>query len=225
MKLYSTDNSPFAARVRLAAAWKGIALHEALPPDGPGSAAFRAITPTGKVPALEVHGQVIAESEVIVEYLEDEFPTPSLRPDSHLDRARARLLARLADLYLAEPLRELFEHAKAGADGEAVRTTATRVRRALALLDHAVGDQGYAVGDRPSTADCALVPLLFFLVRCAGVLERADGLGLWHEIPRLASYWSAVQQDAVVRRVLEDMDAVQQRRAIERAVHGRNAII
>src|SRR5690606_8357248 len=136
----------------------------------------RRLSPLGMVPALELpDGSVLPESEVIVEYLEDTHPEPSLRPVGSADRARARLLARIADLYLAVPLRALFEDAKnQDADAHSFGRTIPPVKQALTLFDHYLGDDGYAVGASLTTADCALVPLLFFVERCAPLFMRFD---------------------------------------------------
>lgn len=102
MKLYSLPLSPFASRVRLALYRKG--LHEVeivAPPDGGTKGdAFLAINPMGQVPTLEFDdGFALPESATILEYLEDAFPEPSLRPADKRDLARARLFLRLPDLY------------------------------------------------------------------------------------------------------------------------------
>ena len=50
---------------------------------------FKAINPRGQVPALDHDGQIITESTVICEYLEDAFPdAPKLRPDRPLRHRR-----------------------------------------------------------------------------------------------------------------------------------------
>ena len=170
MRLYDLDHSPFAARVRMALYAKGLTAAVAPPPGGARSAAYRAINPLGLVPALMLDdGTVIPESEIIVEYLEDRFPDPPLRPAAPEERARARLLARFADEYLAPPLKDLFEAAKAGAGAQAAPRAA--VERALGHIARALGGgthaAAYAVGSRLTTADCALVPLLFFAARAA----------------------------------------------------------
>ena len=54
------------------------------------SAAFRASSPTARVPALDHDGFVLSESSAIVEYLDDAFPGPKLFPADVKDRARAR---------------------------------------------------------------------------------------------------------------------------------------
>lgn len=100
MKLYSVPLSPFAARVRLAIYRKGLDIEIVPPPaEGLKSAAYLAINPLGQIPALALDlGTVLGESAVILEYLEDAFPTPSLRPDSIEDLARARLFLRIPDI-------------------------------------------------------------------------------------------------------------------------------
>ena len=100
MKLFSAPLSPFAARVRLAIYRKNLHI-EIVPPPAAGlnSDEFRAINPLGQIPALMLDsGNVIGESAAIIEYLEDAFPMPSLRPDNIEDLARARLFLRIPDI-------------------------------------------------------------------------------------------------------------------------------
>jgi glutathione S-transferase len=79
MRLYDLDQSPFAARVRMALYAKGLTASLTPPPGGARSAAYRAINPLALVPALVLDdGTVIPESEIIIEYLEDRFPAPPL---------------------------------------------------------------------------------------------------------------------------------------------------
>ncbi len=226
MKLYSTDHSPFTARVRMAAYAKGIPLACVVPPDGPGSKAFRQISPLGMVPALELpDGSTLPESEVIVEYLEDTHPEPALRPSGAADCARARLLARIADLQLAEPLRELFEETRnPGFESGSLARTIPRIRNALGLIDHYLDEGGYAVGTRLSTADCALVPLLFFVARCEPLFKHFDRSSPFGDLERLERYWCAIARDPCARRILDELEESQRRRALERARDGANRI-
>jgi glutathione S-transferase len=219
MKLYDLDHSPFAARVRMAIYAKGLAIELVPPPGGVRSAEYRAINPQGLVPALALDdGTVLPESEVIVEYLEDRFPEPPLRPDGAEARARARLLARIADQHLADPLKQLFEIAKGRAPAAGAAACAAAVGSALALIAGSLGGGShaapYAVGGRLTTADCALVPLLFFVARAASLFR---GAAPFAPHPRLASYWASVADDPVAARVLGELDAAQRRRAAARA--------
>lgn len=49
------------------------------------------INPTGMVPTLVHKGQIVYDSNVINEYLNDCFPEPPLVPENPLDRARMRM--------------------------------------------------------------------------------------------------------------------------------------
>lgn len=221
MRLYDLDHSPFAARVRMALYAKGLTAAVAPPPGGARSAAYRAINPLGLVPALMLDdGTVIPESEIIVEYLEDRFPDPPLRPAAPEERARARLLARFADEYLAPPLKDLFEAAKAGAGAQAAPRAA--VERALGHIARTLGGgthaAAYAVGSRLTTADCALVPLLFFAARAARMHAALFAGGdPFAPHPRLAAYWQSIARDPVAARVIAELEAAQIRRAAARA--------
>ncbi|HMT43631.1 MAG TPA: glutathione S-transferase family protein [Chakrabartia sp.] len=61
---------------------------------------FKAINPRGQVPALDHDGQIVTESTVICEYLEDAFPEyPSLRPTDPFLRAEMRVWTKWVDEY------------------------------------------------------------------------------------------------------------------------------
>jgi glutathione S-transferase len=59
--------------------------------------AFLKINPKGLVPALSDGGQIVTESNIICEYLEDRYPDTALLPDDAMSRARARLWTKKLD--------------------------------------------------------------------------------------------------------------------------------
>ena len=76
MKLYSGDLSPFSARVRMQIYAKGITdIAIELPPHF-GMPKFRETSPIGRIPVLDIDGDLIPESDVIAEYLEEIYPEP-----------------------------------------------------------------------------------------------------------------------------------------------------
>ena len=97
--LHGSGGSPYVTRVLMQAAAKNLEMD--LRPANPADPAFRRMNPIGKMPVLEHDGFVLPESQVICEYLEEVFPTPSLLGGSAQDRARVRLIARTVDLYCA----------------------------------------------------------------------------------------------------------------------------
>jgi len=88
------------------------------------------------------------------------------------------------------------------------------VTAALGLIDHHLGGGAHAVGDTLSTADCALVPLLFFVARSAPLFPGASPFAPY---AKLAAYWQGIARDPVAARVIGEMEAAQARRAAARA--------
>ena len=101
IELWHATHSTCSQKVRLCLAEKGLAWtshfidlrrFQHLEP------AFLALNPAAVVPVLRHEGQVIRESMVINEYLDDAYPAPPLRSRSPLERARMREWT----LYIAE---------------------------------------------------------------------------------------------------------------------------
>jgi glutathione S-transferase len=207
LRLYSFELSPYAARCRLAIYRKGLDVEIAEPPEG-GTAgeAYRAINPIGKVPALVLDdGTVIPESSVIVEYLEDRFPTPALLPRAPEARARARLIARMVEIYLLPALHPLFEQFFAEQrDPARVEAGVTGSRKALDQLEHFTAADGWAAGPDFSLADCALMQVMFAVTGVLAAFGQREPLG---GQPRLDGYWRRIQDDPTVARVTAEMKA------------------
>ena len=110
MIFFATALSNYSAKVRIALCVKGVAFQELAPPGGYRSASYREIAPMGTIPALQIDDQLISESEVILEYLEDRYPDPPMRPQDPLECAQFRFRSRFHDLYFEPLVRRLFSH-------------------------------------------------------------------------------------------------------------------
>lgn len=71
---------------------------------------FVAINPNGQVPVLVHNGNVITESTVINEYLDDVFPEIPLRPANPVWRARMRIWNKFVDEYFCPALSMIGWH-------------------------------------------------------------------------------------------------------------------
>lgn len=100
LHLYHSVESTCAQKVRIVLAEKNLAWNETrlnlrkgeqFEPD------YLKLNPKAVVPTLVHDGQVIRESSIINEYLDDSFPDPALRPTNNYDRARMRLLIKTVD--------------------------------------------------------------------------------------------------------------------------------
>jgi len=102
LTLYHYDRSTAAQRVRLLLEEKGLPWNSVIVDTARGDVEqlpedFHRLNPKGLVPVVVKDGAAVAESLVILEYLEDAFPEPSFRPPSPEARARMRLWMRKID--------------------------------------------------------------------------------------------------------------------------------
>ena len=216
MKLYSGDLSPYSARVRMqiyAKGISGIALER--PPGFPG-AGFAELNPLARIPALDLGGDVIPESDVIAEYLEEIYPEPSLLGSNPRETALVRTVARIGDIYLMNNIFMCLPQARRSSRNEGIRDLLTgQVVRGMKALEHYIGDRGFAVGDRLSLADCALTPALFLV---DNVFETFDVENPIPSCPKTASYWAAIQTNEHAARTLVELHrGLEERRAMTRA--------
>lgn len=203
MKLYNANLSPYASRARLAVYATGLPVEILSPPGALGSDAYKAINPLGKVPALVLDdGTVLPESDVIVQYL-DEKSGGKLTPATAEDRARARLIGRLADLYVAPGLGTIFRQFSASPrDPAKIAEGVSDAKKGVGFLEHYVAPGPYAVGGRMSIADCMVVPTLFFV---AAVLPLTGLKEPFADTPKVGAYWAAVTKDPAVAKVVAEL--------------------
>ena len=148
-------------------------------------------------------GASIPESETIVEYLEDAFPDPALMPKGAEARAKVRLIGRVTEIYVSNPLLSLFGQMNpATRDAAVVQRQTAAVQTGLSYLETFIGDGPYAYGDRFTLADCQVTPTLFFVEAFAGLFGWPDMLA---DHPRVRAYLANARQDPVLGKVLEEM--------------------
>ena len=212
MRLYQTYLSPFPTRVRLVLYAKGLDIPFVEPPgihDGSGKGDYLRINPLGRVPTLELDdGRTLPESEVICEYLEDAYPTPTLRPADPWARAQVRLISRLCDFYLVMAMVPLFTASgmpRRSWDKTKIDAALAEVKKSLDYIEHYIGTSGYAVGTSLSQADGALAPQLMLAFEWAPKLF--DRPSPQSELPKLSAYWTAIRKDPIARRVIDETRA------------------
>jgi glutathione S-transferase len=201
MKLYTVPLSNFGNKSVIAMYEKGLPV-EMTPPPGEGtkSVEYRAINPLGKIPCLEIDGTVVAESEVINEFLEDNFPSPPLLPKDAAARARVRFFTRLHDLYLDPPLRFLFGQVdpKTRSPKE-IKAKLEEVQATLDLLESRIGTP-WAAGEAFTLADCALPPTIWYVEKMLPMFGIREPFA---ERPKIHSWFRRAEERPSVKRALE----------------------
>jgi glutathione S-transferase len=222
MKLYTSPLSPYSARVRGSLYYKGLEA-EMIKPSAIGgmkSPAFRAVTPIGKIPVLVLDdGFTVIESDSIVEYLEDVFPAPSLRPTNPAERARARMLSRIVELYVMKVVDELIpmmpislHQAPVPRDEKRIDAGMPQLATALDNLEHFLSKDGpYAAGAELSTADITVACFIPFVHAVELYLQQK---GLVDNRPVLAGLVERFPKTSVLQRIFAEVSqAVKDRRA------------
>jgi glutathione S-transferase len=192
MKLYGAIASPYVTRVLLFAKLKGVELPiEGVPGGSTRGPEYLKLNPIGKMPALDVSGQIIPESSVICDYLEDAYPKKSGIGGDAGQKARSRLIARVVDLYLATAVGTFFRQLNpATRDQAAVDAGAVELKKAFGYLEHFMGAGPFVVGGEPTLGDCALYPYTILIKKLVfgnfpTVEDPTTGNG------RFAKWWNA----------------------------------
>jgi glutathione S-transferase len=181
--LYSAARCPFAARARITLAEKELE-YEVVEIDLDDRPAWiYDKNPLGRVPVLEEDAFVLPESLVIMEYLEERYPDPPLRPADPGGRALARLRVtqdfdRLSGAY--------YGVRRGDADAR------EKLEAELESLDGLLEALPYLTGSEYGLADIAFLP---WLIRAREMLRvdlepygaLVDWLGRCAERPAVAA--------------------------------------
>ncbi|PWF41751.1 glutathione S-transferase family protein [Massilia glaciei] len=172
MKLYSSTFAPNPRRVTMFIAEKGIEGIETvmidLGADEHRGAAFLAVNPLGRVPALELdEGRVLCETRAICSYLEGLHPAPNLMGEGFDEHAFIEMADRRVEMHLFAGIANAVRHCHPGLASlekpqfpEFGASQGEKMRDAARWLDGELSRHAYVAGERFTVADitafCAL---------------------------------------------------------------------
>ncbi|PPD16093.1 MAG: glutathione S-transferase [Methylobacterium sp.] len=143
---------------------------------------FKAISPLGKVPLLKVGEEILFESAVIAEYLE-ETHGPALHPADPLAKARHRAWIEFASSILAD-----IWTVETTKDRPAFDARIALLKEKFARVEAQLGEGPFFAGANFSLVDAAFAPAF----RYFETFDRIRDLGVFAGLPKVQAWRKAL---------------------------------
>lgn len=165
IRLYQMIESPYCHRVRIVLAEKQLDYQSVivdLSKKENKTEQFLRLNPLSKVPVLADEDLILAESLIINEYLNEEYPFPELMPEDPQQKAQARLWASQVDNMVTASFGNLAQIFWAKNRGEGVDETKReasikKIHQFLEIAEKNLRNRDYLVGTY-GLADIAFAP-------------------------------------------------------------------
>ena len=193
MIIYGSVVSPFVRKLLGYLGEKGIDFELKGVGIGDPDPGFQAASPLGKMPAMDDHGYLLADSSAIIHYLEAKYPEPALIPADPQARGRVIWWDEFGDTVFAACGGKIFFNRIVaprflGREGDlaaAAEAEAEELPKLLDYLESAIPASGFLVGDRLTLADLAAVSPLMNIRHCGAAADPA-------RYPKIAAWSEAI---------------------------------
>jgi len=155
---------------------------------------FKSLSPLGKVPLLKVDGEVLFESAVISEFL-DEITAGSLHPADPVQRAKHRSWIEYGSSILGAIGR--FYSAENEIDFKSKRQ---QLLGKFEWLEHNIADGPYFAGKKFHLVD-AVYPTVF---RYFDTFEKIADFSIFDQTPKVLLYREALSKRSSVKKAVKD---------------------
>ncbi len=185
--VYEHPLSPYAQKVKIALREKGVPFDLALPGGlGAGGAAgdFVRANPRAEVPVLIDGEAEIFDSTIILEYIEDRWPTPALLPPTPAARARVRMIEEVMDTHfeaITWGLGEIGWFKRATGDlADTLRAAAAQqIQGYFAWLDGKLDPDEWFNGETFGWGDLSVVPYVAGAMSMGNRPAEGSALSAW----------------------------------------------
>jgi glutathione S-transferase len=164
-------------------------------------------SPLGKIPFIEMEQGNLSESQVILEYLEENYPETPLYPANSFERAKCRELIQHLELNIELHARRLYREAFFG--GTVSEETKNEVKgsleKGLKGLARLAKFSPYIAGDTYTAADC-VAWLHFFMVSATSQKIYGTDMVAAH-FPDIAAYMQLIETRPAAQKVATDRAA------------------
>ena len=166
------------------------------------SAEYLAKHPFGKVPTLDVDGELLYETAAITQYLDTVLADGKYSPTEPMRQARMRQIMGIIDGYLYAPaigtivIQSLIVPSQGGnPDEEKVKNAIAPAKTALEAIESLVGCNPYLLGSDLTITDFYLIPIFVYLA------QTSEFATLTAQTPKLLAWWDKASQLPNVKKV------------------------
>ena len=164
-------------------------------------------SPMGKVPFLRTAKGVLSESQVLTEFIEDNWPEPPLYPRDAFERAKCRELIEHLELHVELPARRLYAEAFFGGtvSEETRNEVASLLEKGLKSLARLARFAPFIGGGSFTHADCAAWVHLPLVSQATRKIYGRDFIDEF--LPQAKAYIKLVGERPHAQKVNEDRKA------------------
>ncbi|KAE9989693.1 hypothetical protein EG327_002374 [Venturia inaequalis] len=164
LTLISATPSPYARKIRIALAEKGIPFHLQIEVPWNSTTQTKLHNPLEKLPVLiPDNGPAVYESYFILEWIEHTYPTPPLYPKEKGKELRAKQVQVVADGICDAAVLLFFEKQRSQPSEEWMARQRRKIDGGLEALNAWVGEKRYIIDDEFGLADVAAGAVLGYL--------------------------------------------------------------
>lgn len=197
IKLLGHPLSNFCNKVKIALLYKGIPFEEVKA--GPSQEEeYKQKSPAGLIPALEVDGEFLSESQAILEFLEDAFPnTPKLLPSDPFSAAKIRQAIHIIEERIDRPARRLYTRFVAGTEiPESEKEIALEeLEKGLDAIQRIAVLDPYFMGKNFTMADCTALATFPIVTAHLELLAPQNPISKWDKLKGYLEH--GLKEDAV----------------------------
>jgi len=198
LRCYSMKYCPYAERSRLILVAKGVKhdivnINLTTKPEW-----LFEKNPLGKVPAFELNGEVIFESLVTCDYLDQMYPSPVLYPTNPWRKAQDRILIELFSK-VSSSMYKVYPNLK---DFDAINKAVQDIQSGLHVFEKELGKRGttFLFGEQPGMVDYMIWPWIERLPMLQNLIGNITIISK-DSFPNLINYIGAMMGDKTVKAV------------------------
>ena len=205
LKLHGFAVSNYFNMVRIALETKGIP-YEVVQRFPSQDEDWLSLSHIGKVPCLETPDGTLAETIVILEYLDESFPDKPLIPGTPFEKGMTRQLMQMIKLYIELPARRLFPGVFFGGKNSdaAVDEVKPVLEKGVRALNTLGRFDPYLIGAGPTAADFML---MYSLDLAAAVAKKTYDWDMLADITGSKALLDRLNEDPIAQRIAEEKQA------------------